>query len=352
MPKTRTQYTSEELACVLSHYDLGVVRKVAVLQAGRRRVPKAVVDGQRGRFLLKRRPVKAPDDLAAIGLAHAIMRHLHKQSFPVSVLLPTRRRAATFVRQRDYAYELFAFVEGQRYDGSMAQTQDAGRQLARLHAHLWPFRPKSPPCSGSFHDSAAVRRHLRTIGLRRSPQDGLDVPNLAEDLVFLYNASSVRVNELGFDGWPCQIIHGDWHPGNMLFQGDRVAAVVDFDSVRMAPTVVDLANGLLQFSIVAGRPNPADWPDYLDQARLDQFLEGYCRVQAVDGAILESLPDLMIETLIAEAVLPVAATGTFGHLSGIEFLIMILRKARWLGKHRKLLLKAIKTVASATHPES
>ena len=163
----------------------------------------------------------------------------------------------------------------------------------------------------------------------------------AETLMELYNTSSVRVNELGFDSWAEQVVHGDWHPGNMLFSRRKLTAVLDFDSVRVAPTVTDLANGMLQFSIVGNRPNPADWPAYLDQAKLVQFLGGYREVIKLDKNELNSLLDLMIETMIAEAVLPVAATGFFGHLSGADFLKMIRRKSEWLNKNRKKLTDAM-----------
>jgi hypothetical protein len=53
------------------------------------------------------------------------------------------------------------------------------------------------------------------------------------------------------------------------------------------------------------------------------------------------LPDLMIETLIAESVLPIAVTGFFMNLSGAEFLKMIRRKCRWLDKNRRTLADAI-----------
>ena len=56
---------------------------------------------------------------------------------------------------------------------------------------------------------------------------------------------------------------------------------------------------------------------------------------------LQALVDLMIETMIAEAVLPVAATGFFGHLHGTDFLIMICRKAEWLHKNRDKLTELI-----------
>jgi Ser/Thr protein kinase RdoA (MazF antagonist) len=180
------------------------------------------------------------------------------------------------------------------------------------------------------------------IGSRRSGQDGPGVPSLIDELTSLYDASRERVNRLGFDRWSCQVVHGDWHPGNLLFQGSRVAAVLDFDAVLLAPVVVDLANGLLQFSIVGGASCPADWPDHCDRDRLDQFLAGYCHTRPVNQEQRTALPDLMMETLIAEAVLPVAATGMFGHLSGTDFLVMIRRKARWLDKHRKILIKSFR----------
>ncbi len=127
----------------------------------------------------------------------------------------------------------------------------------------------------------------------------------------------------------------------MLFSKDKLAAVLDFDSVRIAPLLTDLANGMLQFSIIGGKPNPADWPDYFDQDKLVQFLKGYRKVIKLDKNKLESLIDLMIETMIAEAVLPIVATGFFGHLSGEGFLKMILRKSNWLNKNHNKLSEAI-----------
>jgi Ser/Thr protein kinase RdoA (MazF antagonist) len=127
----------------------------------------------------------------------------------------------------------------------------------------------------------------------------------------------------------------------MLFNDHRLAAVLDFDSVKVAPAVTDLANGMLQFSIVGDRPNPTDWPDYFDQAKLVQFLNGYCEVIELGKNELDSLLDLMVETMIAEAVLPVAATGFFGNLSGVDFLRMIVRKTEWLDKNREKLTEAM-----------
>jgi len=138
------------------------------------------------------------------------------------------------------------------------------------------------------------------------------------------------------------MVHGDWHPGNMLFADDKIIAILDFDSIKIAQPVTDLANGMLQFSLVAaGRPNPADWPAYLDESKVVQFFKGYNEVIELNADVLDSVFDLMVETIIAEAVLPIAATGQFGHSTGAGFLKMIFRKAEWIYLNKKSLKSAI-----------
>jgi hypothetical protein len=98
---------------------------------------------------------------------------------------------------------------------------------------------------------------------------------------------------------------------------------------------------MLQFSIVGYQPNPAEWPDYFDQAKLVQVLNGYREEIKLDKHHVDAILDLMIETMIAEAVLPIAATGFFGNLKGTDFLKMILRKCRWIEHNRQTLIAAI-----------
>jgi Ser/Thr protein kinase RdoA (MazF antagonist) len=340
MPRGGAHFSSEELAQVLSHYDIGVIHQAKPLSVGSKRAPKVVITSERGKFLLKRRH-KGKDDLYHVTFAHAIHARLSEMEFPLAPLVVTCDEKNTILHLNNRIYELFEFVTGSRYDGSAEATADTGRQLANFHRYLTDFAEKWKPPGGSFHDSSIVRTHLKTTGTEKAAGRDKKLNRIAETLMALYNSSSIRVSELGFDSWPQQIVHGDWHPGNMLFSNHRLIAVLDFDSVKIASAVTDLANGMLQFSIVGNRPNPADWPDYLDQAKLVQFLNGYREVIELDENKLNSLLDLMIETMIAEAILPVAATGFFGNLSGLDFLKMIQRKAEWLDENRDKLTQAI-----------
>jgi Ser/Thr protein kinase RdoA (MazF antagonist) len=340
MPRGGAHFKKEELQQVISHYELGEVYQTKSLMAGNSRAPKVVIIAENGKFLLKRRP-KGKDNLYHAAFAHSVQKFLAKRNFPVTELVPTRRDNKTILQLDSHIYENFRFVSGGRYKGTRAQTIQAGENLGLLHKYLKDFAHDFDPLKGSFHDSSSVRKHLKTILSQKANQNNTRLRTNVNNLAKLYNDSSAKVNQLGFESWDMQIVHGDWHPGNMLFDGDKLVAVLDFDSVKFAPVATDIANGLLQFSIIAGRPKPADWPAYLDQAKIDWFLTGYFRKFPIPKPCQSALVDLMIETMIAEAILPIVATGFFGHLSGSEFLCMINRKANWLNKNRDKLHQLI-----------
>ena len=200
----------------------------------------------------------------------------------------------------------------------------------------WDYKP----VRGCFHDSKSVRNRLKTAGSQAAGHADEQLRQQTQTLMCLYNEASVRVNMRGFDAWAVQVVHGDWHPGNILFRDGRLAAVLDFDSTRLAPPITDVANGMLQFSLVAGQPNPADWPAHLDERRLTTFLAGYQRIFEPPYHQLRAIPDLMIEALIAEAIAPVAKTGSFEDSSGRDFLNMIQHKIQWILDHRSQLEQA------------
>jgi homoserine kinase type II len=141
------------------------------------------------------------------------------------------------------------------------------------------------------------------------------------------------------ESWPKQIVHADWHPGNMLFRDNHVVAVIDYDSARLLPRIIDIANGALQFSIIGGDEDVLKWPDYPDESRFKRFLRGYDEVMLLSQAEIRAIPPLMMEALIAEAVFPIAATGSFGRMEGLSFLQMVLKKINWLHKNGQRLIE-------------
>jgi len=171
-----------------------------------------------------------------------------------------------------------------------------------------------------------------------APND-LELKGLLAFLAESYRAAAASVDELGIQRWPRQIVHADWHPGNMLFRDNHVVAVIDYDAARLLPRIIDIANGALQFSIIGGDEDVIKWPDYIDETRFKRFLRGYDEVMLLSQAEIRTIPYLMAEALIAEAVFPIAATGNFGRLEGLKFLQMVQRKVYWLTHHAQKLIE-------------
>jgi Ser/Thr protein kinase RdoA (MazF antagonist) len=328
----REQFSAEELAIILSHFDIGVVDSIVEFPRGSRKAPKLLIVSEQGKFLLKRR-ARGKDDPFKVAFTHALQLHLANKQFPLPHLMGTRKENNSMLQWRNGVYELFEYIPGQTYPQTLESTFDSGRILALYHKLLEEFKSEWQPPTGSYHAASAVDSGLRSIaaGVPDTPENK-EVQQLLSFLLGAYRKSAERVQSLGIDNWPKQIVHADWHPGNMLFRDNRVVAVIDYDSARLLPRIIDVANGALQFSIIGGDDDISKWPDYLDESRFKRFLRGYDEVMLLSQAEIRTIPLLMIEALIAEAVFPIAATGSFGKVDGMPFLQMVQRKIVWIQK--------------------
>ena len=333
--KVRQAFSARELAICLSHYDLGIISSIEEFARGSRRAPKVVIDCQRGRFLFKRR-AKGKDDLAKVAFTHQIQLTLAGQNFPLPHLLGTRDENDSMLVWESSIYEMFEYITGSGYDGSLDATFHSGRILGLYHKLLVDFSSDYKPPTGSYHDAPAIQQAIQNT-ISSLPMDSRPsaevLTETVEHLKGSYQSCADEVNKLGLKNWQAQIVHGDWHPGNMLFREQNIVAVIDYDAARLQQRVIDLANGALQFSILGGADDPAKWPAYLDRTRFKRFMRGYDSVNVVSVAELKAVPFLMCEAMTAEAVLPIAATGSFGRLDGFGFLQMVSRKVKWILEH-------------------
>ena len=325
-------FDRDELVRVLSHFNVGIIDALEDYPRGSRRAPKLILKTTGARFLLKRR-ARGREDQNKVAFCHAIQKELAAKQFPLPHLLETRGPSGgstgqTMLVLDGNVYELFEYIPGDGYNQSLESTFEAGRVLALYHKLLENFTSAYEPPRGSYHGAEAVEkgfdRILRHFAGRK------EIAGVCRFLLDSYRHARDSADDAGLGEWPDQIVHGDWHPGNMLFRQKRVVAVIDYDSARCLPRVVDSANGALQFSILGGGEDVSKWPDYLDETRFKRFLRGYDDVSLLSQAELRATPWLMIEALIAEAVFPIAATGQFGKLEGAGFLNMVQRKVVWL----------------------
>jgi len=332
MAKEHQTFEAEVLATCLSHYDLGIIKGVKKFPAGSRRAPKVIIKSEKGSFLFKRR-AHGKNDQAKVAFTHQLQLHLAAQNFPLPHLIGTRDDNNSMLVLDNFIYEMFEYIVGTGYDSSLDATFNSGRILGLYHKLLADFRSDYKPPTGSYHNAEAIHQAIRkTVG--SLPMDarppGEEVPTTIKRIEDAYVHCSQEVENKGLNDWPEQIVHGDWHPGNMLFRDRHVVAVIDYDAARVQQRAIDLANGTLQFSILGGGDDPTKWPEYVDLTRYKRFILGYDSVNVITKLELQSVPHLMCEAMIAEGVLPIAATGSFGRIQGFPFLQMIDRKVKWI----------------------
>lgn len=321
----------------MSHYDVGIIEAMQEYPRGSRKAPKLILRSETGVYLLKRR-ARGKDDAFKVAFCHGLQLYLASKQFPLPHLIGTKKDNNSMLHWKGNIYELFEYIKGTSYDNSLEATADAGGILALFHKLLLDYQPEYEPPVGSYHGARSVASSFDIIPrtLARQEDPASQTPEAQQIVQFLqksYNEAAQRVNELGLPDWPMQIVHSDWHTGNMLFRGSRVVAVIDYDAARMGPRVTDVANGALQFSIIGGGDDPSQWPDHIDESRFKRFLRGYDEKQVLSRAELRTIPWLMIEALIAECVIPIAATGSIGKMEGASFLPVVARKVRWLQQH-------------------
>ncbi len=334
----RERFDGHELTIVLSHYDLGAIESLRVFPRGSRRSPKIRVKSHRGEYLLKRR-ASGQDDPYRVAFAHDLQLLLAQRGYPVPGIIGTRDNNS-MLQLNGRIYELFNYVHGTRFDRTASQAHQVGWQLARLHTNLANHRSKYELPSNSFHAATEIDAKMGLLApaiMSAEPQiDRAALLSTTDYLRRAYLDAAHRVEDAGFRAWPRDILHGDWHPGNLLFRDGRVVGVLDFDSARIEPRVVDIANAALQFSMLMDAPDqPETWPDGLDANMIRILLKGYDDgVEGVGQPLGSSehaaFPWLMIEALVIESIVPIVATGSFARIPGSAFLRMIERKVRWI----------------------
>jgi len=128
----REQFSAEELAVVLSNYDIGVIESVVEYPRGSRKAPKLLIVSEQGKFLLKRR-ARGKDDPYKVAFSHAIQLYLAGKQFPLPHLIGTRKENNSMLQWRNGVYELFEYIPGQSYPHTLESTFDSGRVLSLYH---------------------------------------------------------------------------------------------------------------------------------------------------------------------------------------------------------------------------
>ncbi|MFF2141094.1 phosphotransferase [Kitasatospora sp. NPDC058190] len=182
---------------------------------------------------------------------HRAMTDLHALGLPVSPPLTCTERAGTVAGLGGRLFALFPWVDGRHQHGTelpLPQCDALGALLGRLHGALDDVcAPLDQPAgyrSADPLDSAELARELRRHAREHRPYGELDAlveQRLAERLELLADHAHRRPDPQAAPptGWT----HGDFHGLNLLYDGDRVVAVLDWDKLGPQPRAEEAVRG-------------------------------------------------------------------------------------------------------------
>ena len=298
MSKHPTVLSQGEARAVLGGYDVGAV--MFTRPAAGTANPAVIVVTDRGQFFLKRRNPRY-SARGQLLYDHAVIRRLARAGLPVT---PPRLTisGSRWQEHNEQVYELYPLVGGEQHeDGNLRQVEAAGRALGAFHLATQDFTPGGDKPLPRFHNPQDSLRGLRwardrLAAGRLSPHGDLE---LVRRLIEVAEAIRRRLPDRAYWALPQCIVHGDYHPANLKFEGDEVAGIFDFDWVGRAPRMVDVADGLIYFCGRRARPVlPSDIASLtqaftFDMDAVTAFGRGYAAGVSVTPRERAALPDLL-----------------------------------------------------------
>ena len=235
------------LGQVLARYALDQPRLVGAFDASTRNDNLRVVDAGGRQFVLRR--YRRNRDPERVRFQIRFQRHLEAYRLPSAPAVEARTADPVVVDEEGLPWSLFEFVDGAHFDFSRPeQAREAGRRLAEFHDLADRF--VGPATASLLEDD--VRRFVAAPcevvdELRAAygtPSLELELRDFQRRLETIAEARDVERLDALPGGW----LHNDYHGRNMLFRGDAMVALLDFDKLERGPRASDIVRGVLSFA--------------------------------------------------------------------------------------------------------
>jgi Ser/Thr protein kinase RdoA (MazF antagonist) len=278
------QVSESTLNEVLSQYPLENPISVQAIATSKRNDNFTVEDSVGGHYVLRRFRRNSQEDRVRFQLA--FQQHLLNSGFPTSEIMKTVA-GDVLVHMDNHYWAVFTFVEGNEFNHSIEQVAEAGRRLAQFHNVADSFAKQEVVVSFNRMPDWWTRRDEEVLELRNFFA-GIDIENelgrIRECVTQLTREWPIEKNSSLRQTWE----HGDYHGRNMVFVGNEMRALFDFDVVHRGPRSEDIGRALFVF----GCEQPGVSNIRTEVARL--FLDNYLRYAELSQEDLAAIPVLSV----------------------------------------------------------
>jgi homoserine kinase type II len=194
-------------------------------------------------------------------------------------------------------------VKGSPYQAeNVEHLREAARTLAKYHRIVASFgspppRLREPILSETLRERLAAMPSPEIIGdfSARYGERDPRIPDLLASLPYVLERGGAVLGLLDrlYPELPKLVIHGGCRRGSTLFEGDRLVAMLDFDSARLEARALDLAIAFHDFGKVWGESGSPDFKVPLDLRIVSEFLDAYQEINPLEEAETKALPTLL-----------------------------------------------------------
>lgn len=213
---------------IRENYDLGEVEMPTQLEAAhQRRHRKIVVKTSVGAFLAKTY-ANDPYVLDALRFQHRLSDHLLSNGLAVAEIQPARS-GKRIIEVDNWALELQQFVSGEAMNVTPETLAVSADALGKLHAVCREF-PRPERDARMWRFSEAPRdTFAKLFNMSLEGGDEKEMNGCCNTIALFLHGASRALSWEARDQFETGLIHGDWHGGNLLFQGNKLAAILDLE---------------------------------------------------------------------------------------------------------------------------
>ena len=247
---------------ISNHYDLGKLVDFEQLFLGYCNISYIILlekDDKKKRFFLRRYRQGITEE--TIVFEHSVISHLTEKNFHlIAGIIPTKD-GKTYIQRcengENIFYTIFEYLKGDdKYTWVNPRCSDgdlkgAAVLLARFHNAVSDLIPEGRKHEAKIKDlipetASLIERCAQKAGTTVFDTYLLENTHLIQETI-QYIQRITEENE--YKGLPQQVIHCDYHPGNLKFQNESITGLFDFDWSKVDVRCFDVALAMFYFCV-------------------------------------------------------------------------------------------------------
>jgi len=229
--------TGKEIEEIAKIYNLGKVKNIKAIVGGMINY-NFIFKTDKGDFIVRRLGYKLDNYWGRQKeLEFAVIEYLRKKKFPYEIPNFIKNQEGKYISKigKDL-FEVYSRIKGKNIRKvNKSQSKEIGKALALYHKYVAGFLEKYPVEDLNSYDWVFDKyKKMR----KSKPKDDIDCVMLKE-LDFFDNL--LRGLKEEFVCTDVLVIHADFSRDNLLFSGNKLLGILDFENLKFDPKIYDIA---------------------------------------------------------------------------------------------------------------